>query len=144
VEAAEQHGHRTKKTLEIDPIQADTVRLTFRLAREGAGTSGPMGVKSIAKHLNATGIRTRDGSRWGLGSISRCCPDTCRSAATCTRSNTMAIGRWCGGRVRYRDETGRNGGDRPANVFRRISTARVRSADNSDRGSLTTVRTLRA
>jgi site-specific DNA recombinase len=27
VEAAEQHGHRTKKTLEIDPIQAETVRL---------------------------------------------------------------------------------------------------------------------
>src|SRR6266487_3812392 len=33
VEAAEQHGHRTKKTLEIDPIQAETVRLIFRLAR---------------------------------------------------------------------------------------------------------------
>src|SRR5258706_13293783 len=27
VEAAEQRGHRTKKTLEIDPIQAETVRL---------------------------------------------------------------------------------------------------------------------
>ena len=52
VEAAEQHGHRTKKTLEIDPIQAETVRLIFRLAREGDGTSGPMGVKSITKHLN--------------------------------------------------------------------------------------------
>jgi DNA invertase Pin-like site-specific DNA recombinase len=37
VEAAEQHGHRTKKTLEIDPIQAETVRLIFRLAREGDG-----------------------------------------------------------------------------------------------------------
>ena len=40
VEAAEQHGHRTKKTLEIDPIQPETVRLIFRLAREGDGTSG--------------------------------------------------------------------------------------------------------
>jgi len=39
VEAAEQHGHRTKKTLEIDPIQAETVRLIFRLAREGNGSS---------------------------------------------------------------------------------------------------------
>ena len=37
VEAAEQHGHRTKKTLEIDPIQAETVRFIFRLAREGDG-----------------------------------------------------------------------------------------------------------
>src|SRR5215468_5899023 len=69
VEAAEQHGHRTKKTLEIDPIQAETVRLIFRLAREGDGSSGPMGVKSITKHLNAAGIRTRDGGRWGLGAV---------------------------------------------------------------------------
>jgi site-specific DNA recombinase len=69
VEAAEQHGHRTKKTLEIDPIQAETVRLIFRLAREGDGSSGAMGVKSIAKHLNGAGIRTRDGGLWGLGAI---------------------------------------------------------------------------
>jgi site-specific DNA recombinase len=69
VEAAEQRGHRTKKTLEIDPIQAETVRLIFRLAREGDGGSGSMGVKSIAKHLNVAGIRTRDGGRWGLGAV---------------------------------------------------------------------------
>jgi len=69
VEAAEQHGHRTKKTLEIDPIQAETVRLIFRLAREGDGTSGPIGVKSITKHLNAAGIRTRDGGRWGFAAV---------------------------------------------------------------------------
>jgi hypothetical protein len=29
--AAEQHGHRIKKILEIDPIQAETVRLIFLL-----------------------------------------------------------------------------------------------------------------
>jgi site-specific DNA recombinase len=69
VEAAEQHGHRTKKILEIDPIQAETVRLIFRLAREGDGTSGPMGVKSITKHLNAADVRTRDGGRWGIGAV---------------------------------------------------------------------------
>ena len=69
VEASEQRGHRTKKTLEIDPVQAETVRLIFRLAREGSGSSGPMGVKSIATHLNASGIRTRDGGRWGLDAV---------------------------------------------------------------------------
>ena len=67
--AGEQRGHRIKKTLEIDPFQAETVRLIFRLAWEGDGTSGPMGVKSITKHLNAAGIRTRDGGRWGIGAV---------------------------------------------------------------------------
>jgi site-specific DNA recombinase len=69
VEPAEQHGHRIKKILEIDPIQAENARLIFRLAREGNGATGPMGVKSIAKHLNAASIRTRDGGRWGLGAV---------------------------------------------------------------------------
>jgi hypothetical protein len=55
--AGEQRGHRVKKTLEIDPFQAETVRLIFRLAWEGDGTSGAMGVKSITKHLNTAGIR---------------------------------------------------------------------------------------
>ncbi len=69
VEAAEQRGHRTKKSLEIDPIQAETVRSIFRFASEGNGSSGPMGVKSIAKHLNEARIRTRDGGRWGVDAV---------------------------------------------------------------------------
>ena len=67
--AGEQRGHRIKKTLEIDPFQAETVRLIFRLSWEGDGTSGAMGVKSITKHLNAAGIRTRDGGRWGIDAV---------------------------------------------------------------------------
>jgi len=43
VEATEQRGHRVKKTLEIVPIQAETVRLIFRLAREGDRTGAPGG-----------------------------------------------------------------------------------------------------
>ena len=35
VEAAEQHGYRTKKTLEVDPIQAETVRMIFRPCARG-------------------------------------------------------------------------------------------------------------
>ena len=58
-----------RRPLEIDPVQAETVRLIFRLAREGSGSSGPMGVKSIATHLNAIGIRTRDGGRWGVDAV---------------------------------------------------------------------------
>src|SRR5690606_15332035 len=42
--AAEQRGAKTKKRLAVDPVEAETVRLIFRLVREGDGTSGPMGV----------------------------------------------------------------------------------------------------
>jgi DNA invertase Pin-like site-specific DNA recombinase len=69
--AAEQRGAKTKKKLEIDPLHADTVRLAFRLALEGDGTSGPMGVKTITKHLNERRIFTRDGGRWGIGTVHR-------------------------------------------------------------------------
>ena len=71
VVAAEQRGAKIKKKLEIDPLHADTVRLAFRLALEGDGTSGPMGVKTITKHLNERRIFTRDGGRWGIGTVHR-------------------------------------------------------------------------
>jgi DNA invertase Pin-like site-specific DNA recombinase len=71
VVAAEQRGTKTKKKLEIDPLHADTVRLIYRLALEGDGASGPMGVKNIASHLNGRRIFTRDGGRWGIGQVHR-------------------------------------------------------------------------
>ena len=45
--AAEQRGAKTKKKLEIDPMHAETVRLIYRLALQGDGDSGPMGLKTI-------------------------------------------------------------------------------------------------
>ncbi len=71
VVAAEQRGAKIKKKLEIDPLHADTVRLAFKLALEGDGVSGPMGVKTITKHLNERRIFTRDGGRWGIGTVHR-------------------------------------------------------------------------
>ncbi|MDP1730308.1 MAG: recombinase family protein [Devosia sp.] len=71
VVAAEQRGAKVKKKLEIDPLHADTVRLAFRLALEGDGANGPMGVKSITKYLNERRIFTRDGGRWGIGTVHR-------------------------------------------------------------------------
>ncbi|MDO9294320.1 recombinase family protein [Bradyrhizobium sp.] len=71
VVAAEQRGTKIKKKLEIDPLHADTVRLIYRLALEGDGASGPMGVKNIASHLNGRRIFTRDGGRWGIGQVHR-------------------------------------------------------------------------
>jgi site-specific DNA recombinase len=71
VVAAEKRGAKIKKKLEIDPLTADTVRLIYRLALEGDGTTGPMGVKAITAHLNARRIFTRAGGRWGIGQVHR-------------------------------------------------------------------------
>jgi site-specific DNA recombinase len=71
VAAAEQRGAKVKKKMEIDPLHADTVRLIYRLALEGDGTSGPMGVKNIAAYLNVHRIFTRDCGRWGIGQVHR-------------------------------------------------------------------------
>nr|WP_249201816.1 recombinase family protein [Acetobacter thailandicus] len=49
---------------DIDPIQAETVRLIFGLYRDGDGQSGGLGIKVIVSHLNAKGYRTQTGSRF--------------------------------------------------------------------------------
>lgn len=66
---AETRGMRTKKRIEPNPIQVDTVRLMFRLALVGHGDSGPMGMKQIALFLNERGIRTQTGGLWGNGPV---------------------------------------------------------------------------
>jgi len=66
--AAELRGMRTKKKIEPDPAQVDTVRLMFRLARTGID-DGPMGSRQIAGYLNERGIRTQTGGRWGVGAV---------------------------------------------------------------------------
>lgn len=67
--AAEQRGAKTKKRLAVDPVEAEVVRLMFKLFREGDGTSGPMGVKALTSWLNERGYRTRVGARWGIGPL---------------------------------------------------------------------------
>jgi DNA invertase Pin-like site-specific DNA recombinase len=69
--ASETRGAKVKKKLEIDPLHADTIRLIYRLALDGDGSSGPMGVKAIVSHLNRNRIFTRDGGRWGIGQLHR-------------------------------------------------------------------------
>ncbi|RUV94430.1 recombinase family protein [Mesorhizobium sp. M5C.F.Ca.IN.020.14.1.1] len=66
--AADVRGARTKKKIEPDPIQIETVRLIFRLARIGDG-EGAMGVRQIAGYLNERGLRTQTGGRWGVGAV---------------------------------------------------------------------------
>ena len=69
LEEVEKRGHRTKKRIVVDPVEAELVRLMFDLYLQGDGTSGPMGIKEITKHLNAKGHRTRLGARYGVGTI---------------------------------------------------------------------------
>ena len=65
----DQRGARMKKQLAIDLVEAETVRLVFRLYLEGHEGAGPMGVKAIAVWLNRHGYRTRSGASWGIGPI---------------------------------------------------------------------------
>ena len=69
LEEVEKRGHRTKKRIIVDPVEAELVRLMFDLYLQGDGTSGPMGIKEITKHLNAKGYRTRLGARFGVGTV---------------------------------------------------------------------------
>ena len=78
----DRRGHRTKKKLVIDPVEAETVRLIYRLYLEGDGGKDPMGVKEVTKALNAKGLRTRLGARFGVASVHK------------TLTNPVYAGRW--------------------------------------------------
>ncbi|PVM92150.1 recombinase family protein [Caulobacter radicis] len=69
VVVAEERGAKLKKKLEIDPIQAEKIRLIFKLALFGVDGCGPMGFKAICNHLNDNNVRTRDGGRFGIDAI---------------------------------------------------------------------------
>ena len=66
---AEPRGAKIKKKLAVDPVDAETVRLMFRLYAEGDGKTGPMGIKDVAKWLNERGYRTRKGATFGIGPV---------------------------------------------------------------------------
>jgi site-specific DNA recombinase len=79
---AEKRGAKIKKKLEVDPVEAETVRLIFKLYLLGDGSSGALGVKEIVKWLNARGYRTRRGKSFGVGQLHK------------LLTNTVYIGRW--------------------------------------------------
>ena len=65
----ERRGARVKKRLVIDVVEAEVVRLAYRLYAEGAGDTGPLGVKAVTAWLNDHDFRTRKGSNWGIGPV---------------------------------------------------------------------------
>lgn len=80
---AETIGRTTKRRLVIEPVEAEVVRLVFRLALAGDGSSGPMGVRNIVRHLNAAGFRTRNGGEFYSSTVHEM---LVRDAYTGTRS----------------------------------------------------------
>ena len=74
---AERRGQEIKKKLAIDAVEAETVRLIYRLYLEGDGTTGPLWVKETTKWLNSHGYRTRRGATFGVGPVHRILCDAC-------------------------------------------------------------------
>lgn len=58
---AEQRGDKAKKRLQIEPREAEIVRLIFRLYVQGDGRSGPMGLRKATFYLNERGMTNRQG-----------------------------------------------------------------------------------
>src|SRR6266478_597044 len=79
---AERRGTKIKKKLNLDPVEAETVRLIFRLYLHGDGNSGALGVKEVVKWLNRNGYRTRRGETFGVASVHK------------ILTNTVYIGQW--------------------------------------------------
>ena len=68
---AERRGAKIKKRLAIDPVEAETVRLIYKLYLQGDGQSGALGVKEVVKWLNGRGYRNRNGNTFGVGSLAQ-------------------------------------------------------------------------
>ena len=79
---AEKRGTKIKKRLAVDPVEAECVRLIYKLYLYGDGTSGALGVKEVVKWLNRNGYRTRRGETFGVASVHK------------ILTNTVYIGEW--------------------------------------------------
>jgi site-specific DNA recombinase len=91
---AERRGSKIKKKLEVDPVEAELVRLIFRLYAEGDGKTRPLGVKETTKWLNVHGYRTRRGATFGVGLVHKILTNKC-----------YATGKWPYGRRNSRSGT---------------------------------------
>ncbi|MGE4004153.1 MAG: recombinase family protein, partial [Planctomycetaceae bacterium] len=78
----EKRGAKIKKKLDIDPVEAESARLIFRLYLNGDGNSGALGVKGVVKWLNTNGYRTRRGESFAVGTVHT------------ILTNTVYVGQW--------------------------------------------------
>ena len=84
---AERRGSKIKKKLDIDPVEAELVRLIFQLYTEGDQRIGALGIKETTKWLNSHGYRTRKGATFGIGPVHGILTNSC-----------YATGKWPYGR----------------------------------------------
>ena len=78
----EKRGNKVKKSLAIDPVDSETVKLIYNLYLYGHEGSGALGVKKIVKWLNNRGYRTSRGTQFGTGVVYK------------ILTNTLYIGEW--------------------------------------------------
>ena len=88
---AERRGSKIKKKLDLDPVEAELVRLIFKLYTEGDQRTGALGIKETTKWLNERGYRTRRGATFGIGPVHGILKNAC-----------YATGKWPYGRKNSR------------------------------------------
>src|SRR5260370_2982581 len=72
----EKRGAKVKKSLAIDAVEAQTIRLIYKLSLYGDGTSDPLRVQQVVKWLNRHGYRTRRGQTFGVGPVHKILTNT--------------------------------------------------------------------
>jgi DNA invertase Pin-like site-specific DNA recombinase len=73
---AERRGTKIKKRLAVDPVEAECVRLIYKLYLYGDGSSGALGVKGVVKWLNRNGYSTRRGETFGVAAVHKILTNT--------------------------------------------------------------------
>jgi DNA invertase Pin-like site-specific DNA recombinase len=72
----EKRGTKIKKKLDVDPVEAECIRLIYKLYLYGDGASGALGVKEVVKWLNRNGYRTRRGQSFGVAAVHKILTNT--------------------------------------------------------------------
>jgi site-specific DNA recombinase len=93
----EKRGTKVKRSLAIDAVEAETIRLIYKLYLCGDGTSVALGIKEVVKWLNRNGHRTRRGQTFGVGPMHK------------ILTNTVYIGQW-----KFNQASSRTGERKPA------------------------------
>jgi len=104
---AERRGQKIKKHLAVKTVEAETVRLIFRLYAEGDTRTDtpPLGIKQLVKWLNSPGYRTKAGGTFGVGPTHH------------IPTNTVYVGRW-----QYNVRSAKTGERKPTSEIVEIAT----------------------